>query len=152
MKILKEDVMGISDFYLEGNLDYTDKQIDDALIKNIDKCNYKVSSLVLADDEILLRTEVDSIINYLDAKTLEEIKLNISFEEDIPFSFNEEKSEELDIDFFNEELDLKELIFELILVNIPFNYSINKNDNVLPEEAFYEEVNQPFAKIFNEKE
>ena len=152
MKILKEDVFGISDFLLEGELDFSDKVIDDALVKSINQCVYTVENLPFDKTETMLRLIVRSEITYLDAKTLEEIILNVDFDEDIPFSFEKEQAEELDIDFFAEELNLELLIYELIMVNIPFNYSENINDKVLSEEVFYDEGNQPFAKIFKKEE
>ncbi|MFV0289112.1 MAG: hypothetical protein ACK5HR_06670 [Mycoplasmatales bacterium] len=152
MKILKEDIQGISNFKLDGILDLTNINTQDALVKSIDTCKYNIQSLVVEENMILLRLEVISIITYLDARTLKEIKMNIDFKEEIPFSFDKDHSNEMDIDYFEEELDLKQLIFELIMINIPFNYSEENSENVLKEEEFYKQNNQPFAKIFEEKE
>ncbi len=147
MKILKEDILGVSDFLLEGEFDFSDREIDDALVKSIKNCNYKITNIPLDKDETLLKVSINSKVNYLDARTLSELILDINFEEDIPFSFNQEQAEELDIDFFEEEIDIKELVFELIIVNIPFNYSKEKNPNVLSEEEFYINENKPFANL-----
>ncbi len=147
MKILKEDILGVSDFLLEGEFDFSDREIDDALVKGIENCNYRITNIPLDENETLLKVSINSKVNYLDARTLNELILDINFEEDIPFSFNQNQAEELDIDFFDEEIDIKELIFELIIVNIPFNYSEEKNPNVLSEEEFYINENKPFANL-----
>ncbi len=147
MKILKEDILGVSDFLLEGDFDFSSREIDDALVKSIIKCNYKIINLPLDKDETLLKVSISSEVKYLDARTLNELTLDINFEEDIPFSFNQEQAEELDIDFFDEEIDIEELIFELIIVNIPFNYSEEKNSKILSEEEFYTNENKPFANL-----
>ncbi len=152
MKILKEDIKGISDFLLEGSLDYKDYNTGDLLVKSIDLCDFKIQNLPLDGNMTLLKLEVKSIITYLDARSLKEIKMNIDFVEDIPFSFNENQSEEMDIDYFGDELNLKHLIFELIMVNVPFNYSEDETSDVLSEDKFYEQSNQPFAKIFEKEE
>lgn len=147
MKILKEDIFGVSDFLLEGKVNFSNRSVDDALIKSVDDCTYKISSILLDNEEILLQLEVKSKVKYLDARTLKELTLDINFKEDIPFSFKKEEAEEMDIDFFDEELDIENLLFELIIVNIPFNYSEEKNPNVLSEEEFYENTNKPFANL-----
>ncbi len=152
MKILKEDILDVPNFSLKGEIDLKDMPTNDALIKSVDKCFYNVKAYVIDKDQVMLNLEVESKVNYLDAKTLNELILDVDFKEDIPFSFNEEQAEQLDIDFFDEEIDLKQLIFDLIMINISFNYSEQSNDRVLSEEDFYKDENQPFAKIFEEKE
>ncbi len=147
MKILKEDILGVSDFLLEGKFDFSNREIDDALVKSIENSSYKITNIPLDENETLLKVSINSKVKYLDARTLNELILGINFEENIPFSFNQDQAEELDIDFFDEEIDIKELIFELIIVNIPFNYSEEKNPNVLSEEDFYINENKPFANL-----
>lgn len=152
MKILKEDIKSVHDFQLSGEIDFSAYPIDDVLIKKIISFKYELISYVIDVDEISINLKATSEILYLDAKTLDELILKLNFQEDIPFSFNKKIADELDIDYFEEELDLELLLFDLLLINIPPNYSENKNDNVFPENHFYESNSNPFKKILKNKE
>lgn len=147
MKFLKEELLSEDGFSKQFNFDFSERKIEDALIQNISKTDVEFNVMLIGDDEILLKINFSTIINYLDARTLDPIKLNIKNEEEIPFSFNKKKSEELEIDFIEEELDADDLVFELILAQIPYNYSENNSDLILSEEHFYEE-GKPFENLF----
>lgn len=147
VKIFKEDIEGIEDYYLEDSLFFDDYKIEDALTEKILDCNFTLKSYPI-DNGVLLDLDITAQVAYLDARTLNNIKLDININESIPFSFSKTQSEELDIDYFDDELNLNDLVFELILVNIPLNYSEEKNSNVLTEDSFNENPNQPFKQIF----
>ncbi len=152
MIIYKEDIEGTYNFSVESEFDFSKAKIEDALIEQIDSCNFRLNVNSINEDEFIFNLKINAMINYLDAKTLDPLKLDLDIDESVPFSFNKDTANELDIDFFDEEIDLKELVLELILVNIPFNYSENTNSNIISEAEFKEENNKPFAQIFNNNE
>ena len=57
------------------------------------------------------------------AKILEKLNVDFKFEDEVLFTDDLQKAQELDIDFTEDEINLEELIWELVLVSIPYNYS-----------------------------
>lgn len=146
MKILREELFDEDVYNLSTRLDYSNEVINDALVKGIANANVEIQGYKVEDDEVVLAINVDSEINYLDSRTLKPLVIPVSFTENVEFTMNQDKAEELDIDYIDKELDLYELVYELIVVNIPFNYTESER-NTPDEEEFYES-NRPFANLF----
>ncbi len=106
------------------NLDLSDFQINDVLIKKIKQVRGNLKVTLSGDDTVLLSFVLNYDVDYLDARTLEKLDLNFDLDDDIMLTSDVKKAEELDIDYVDDEIDIKQLIGELILVNIPFNYSV----------------------------
>lgn len=152
MIIYKEDIEGSYDLSIEDELDFSRVKIEDKLVDKVNSCDFELKVNLLNEEDFIFNLHIITNIDYLDAKTLQSLTLHLDFNEEVPFSFNKDTANELDIDFFDEELNLKELIFELILINIPLNYSENTNVMVISEEEFLNDnQNTPFAQIFNNK-
>lgn len=145
----RDDLFENEKFSRKGQIDFSGRDLPDALAKKIILCEYDLHSFKIEEDEINLHLNVFASLDYFDARTLDLLTLEVSFEEDIPFSSNFEKSTELDIDYFEDNLDLEELIFELILINVPLNYSENSNDLIKKEKDL--DNTNPFKEIFNKK-
>lgn len=132
------------------DLDLTDISINDAIIKQLNYVQGSLDIVLVDNDSIDLIFDVTYNVDYLDARTLEPLVVDFKLQDDIMLTDNQVKAEDLDIDYINEEIDVKTLVSELILVNIPFNYSQapanyavdNQDDNTY----------QPFAGIFGNKE
>ncbi len=132
------------------DLDLTDISINDAIIKQLNHVQGSLDIVLVDNDSIDLIFDVTYNVDYLDARTLEPLVVDFKLQDDIMLTDNQVKAEDLDIDYINEEIDVKTLVSELILVNIPFNYSQapanyavdSQNDNTY----------QPFAGIFGNKE
>lgn len=146
MKIVKDELFGEEQLNLNFELDLSKTEVNDTLVKSILSCNVDLKTYIIENDEVEVSLNVKSEILYLDARTLEELTINVDFSESIPFTSNLEKSKELDIDLILEELDLKQLIEELLIIYIPFNYSESKPINVKTQEEF-ENSNKPFADL-----
>lgn len=132
------------------DLDLTDISINDAIIKQLNRAQGSLDIVLVDNDSIDLIFDVTYNVDYLDARTLEPLVVDFTLQDDIMLTDNQVKAEDLDIDYINEEIDVKTLVSELMLVNIPFNYSQapanyavdSKDDNTY----------QPFAGIFGNKE
>ena len=77
--------------------------------------------------------------------TLENV--DFKFEDEVLFTDDLQKAQELDIDFTEDEINLEELIWELILVNIPYNYSESEKVSTSTQETISNEQ-APFANLF----
>lgn len=148
MILKKEILFGDFNFHEKFNFDYKNKTISDALIKEIGSSIGSVEKYRISDSAISLKIEGIAKVLYLDARTLDELTLEIKVLENVEFSSDKIQAEELDIDYIEEELDLEELIFELIITQIPFNYSENEN-TLIKKEGDFDTDNKPFENLFN---
>lgn len=132
------------------NLDLTDFSINDAIIKQLNRVQGTLDIVLVDNDSIDLIFDVTYNVDYLDARTLEPLVVDFKLQDDIMLTDNQVKAEELDIDYINEEIDVKTLVSELILVNIPFNYSQAPANYAVDSQD--DNTYQPFAGIFGNKE
>ncbi|MGL4588896.1 MAG: hypothetical protein ACRCUP_01485 [Mycoplasmatales bacterium] len=132
---------------IESTQNYESREVSDALVKSINTIDYYVKALAIEFDEYSLEIEFQVNANYLDARTLKELNVNFNFEENIIFTSSEKKSEEFEIELIQEEeLDLDELLFELAVVNMPFNYS-EADSNLFVKEEELEQTSMPFKNL-----
>lgn len=132
------------------DLDLTDISINDAIIKQLNRVQGSLDIVLVDNDSIDLIFDVTYNVDYLDARTLEPLVVDFKLQDDIMLTDNQVKAEELDIDYINEEIDVKTLVSELILVNIPFNYSQAPANYAVDSQD--DNTYQPFAGIFGNKE
>lgn len=132
------------------DLDLTDISIKDAIIKQLNYVQGSLDIVLVDKDSIDLIFDVTYNVDYLDARTLEPLVVDFKLQDDIMLTDNQVKAEDLDIDYINEEIDVKTLVSELILVNIPFNYSQAPANYAVDSQD--DNTYQPFAGIFGNKE
>lgn len=132
------------------DLDLTDISIKDAIIKQLNYVQGSLDIVLVDNDSIDLIFDVTYNVDYLDARTLEPLVVDFKLQDDIMLTDNQVKAEDLDIDYINEEIDVKTLVSELILVNIPFNYSQAPVNYAVDSQD--DNTYQPFAGIFDNKE
>lgn len=132
------------------DLDLTDISINDAIIKRLNRVQGSLDIVLVDNDSIDLIFDVTYNVDYLDARTLEPLVVDFALQEDIMLTDNQVKAEDLDIDYINEEIDVKTLVSELILVNIPFNYSQAPANYAVDSQD--DNTYQPFVGIFGNKE
>lgn len=132
------------------DLDLTDISINDAIIKQLNYVQGSLDIVLVDNDSIDLIFDVTYNVDYLDARTLEPLVVDFKLQDDIMLTDNQVKAEDLDIDYINEEIDVKTLVSELILVNIPFNYSQAPANYAVDSQD--DNTYQPFAGIFSNKE
>lgn len=132
------------------DLDLTDISINDAIIKQLNYVQGSLDFVLVDNDSIDLIFDVTYNVDYLDARTLEPLVVDFKLQDDIMLTDNQVKAEDLDIDYINEEIDVKTLVSELILVNIPFNYSQAPTNYAVDSQD--DNTYQPFAGIFGNKE
>lgn len=132
------------------DLDLTDISINDAIIKQLNRVQGSLDIVLVDNDSIDLIFDVTYNVDYLDARTLEPLVVDFTLQDDIMLTDNQVKAEDLDIDYINEEIDVKTLVSELILVNIPFNYSQAPANYAVDRQD--DNKYQPFAGIFGNKE
>lgn len=132
------------------DLDLTDISIKDAIIKQLNYVQGSLDIVLVDNDSIDLIFDVTYNVDYLDARTLEPLVVDFKLQDDIMLTDNQVKAEDLDIDYINEEIDVKTLVSELILVNIPFNYSQAPANYAVDSQD--DNTYQPFAGIFGNKE
>lgn len=132
------------------DLDLTDISINDAIIKQLNRVQGSLDIVLVDNDSIDLIFDVTYNVDYLDARTLEPLIVDFTLQDDIMLTDNQVKAEDLDIDYINEEIDVKTLVSELILVNIPFNYSQAPANYAVDSQD--DNTYQPFAGIFGNKE
>lgn len=132
------------------DLDLIDISINDAIIKQLNYVQGSLDVVLVDNDSIDLIFDVTYNVDYLDARTLEPLVVDFKLQDDIMLTDNQVKAEDLDIDYINEEIDVKTLVSELILVNIPFNYSQAPANYAVDSQD--DNTYQPFAGIFGNKE
>lgn len=132
------------------DLDLTDISINDAIIKQLNYVQGNLDIVLVDNDSIDLIFDVTYNVDYLDARTLEPLVVDFKLQDDIMLTDNQVKAEDLDIDYIHEEIDVKTLVSELILVNIPFNYSQAPANYAVDSQD--DNTYQPFAGIFGNKE
>ncbi len=128
-------------------IDFSKREITDALLKqiNISKINCNVT--LIDNDEALVKVDCNFNAKCLDARNLELLNVNFNFQEEVFFTNNLQKAQELDIDFTKDSIELEELIWELMLVSIPYNYSKEAKSTTFIEEELNSEQ-KPFANLF----
>lgn len=126
---------------------FSDRDTRDALLKQVNDVNVEYNAYIIEPKDVHVSLDVKFNVDYLDAKTLDPLKVDFNFKEEVLFTTDLQRAEELEIDHFVENIDLTELIWELILVTVPYNYSENESKNTITEEAATEQ--QPFANLFN---
>ncbi len=133
----------------EKTINFSDRETKDALLKQVNDVNVRYSAYIIEPKDVHVSLDVDFAVDYLDAKTLEPLKVNFNFNEEVLFTTDLQRANELEIEHFIEEIDLTELIWELILVTVPYNYSENNSKNTITEQEAQEQT--PFANLFNKK-
>ncbi len=133
----------------EKTINFSDRKTKDALLKQVNDVNVRYSAYIIEPKDVHVSLDVDFAVDYLDAKTLEPLKVNFNFNEEVLFTTDLQRANELEIEHFIEEIDLTELIWELILVTVPYNYSENNSKNTITEQEAQEQT--PFANLFNKK-
>ncbi len=133
----------------EKTINFSDRKTKDALLKQVNDVNVRYSAYIIEPKDVHVSLDVDFAVDYLDAKTLDPLKVNFNFNEEVLFTTDLQRANELEIEHFIEEIDLTELIWELILVTVPYNYSENNSKNTITEQEAQEQT--PFANLFNKK-
>lgn len=151
MKIEKSAFENNNKIEIKEKFNYSDIEIKDALVNEVTSAEIYAVAEKIGKEDYLIKIEYKPTIKYLDARSLKELTLYFQYEDEVMFSSDFKKAEELEIDYFEESIDLKQLILELIILNLPMNYSVEKPYNFYDES---EEVIQknPFAEIFEKKE
>ncbi len=128
-------------------LNFSDRDTEDALLKQVNDAHISFNAYIIEPKDVHVSFSVDFNVDYLDAKTLDPLKVDFNFDEEVLFTTDLQRAEEMEFEFFEEEIDLTELIWALILVTVPYNYSENKSEHTISEV----EANQqtPFANLFN---
>ena len=132
---------------LKEDIDFSSREVDDALLKKVNRASVTVNVTLIENNEALINIDCVSNVEYLDARTLEQLNVNFMFQEEVLFTDDLQKAQELDIDFTEDEINLEELIWELILVNIPYNYSESEKVSTSTQETNSNEQ-APFANLF----
>lgn len=133
--------------YLEISFieNYENRDCTDALIQSVNKAEVSLKAYLIDEIDVHLSLEVSYDVNYLDAINLDELLLVRKFEEEVLFTSNQARADEMDIDLFDKEIDISDLVFQLILVDIPFNYT-EQIRNPKSEEEITSSYN-PFADL-----
>lgn len=131
----------------EATLNFSDRDTEDALLKQVNDAQVSFDAYIIEPKDVHVSLSVDFNVDYLDAKTLDPLKVDFSIDEEVLFTTDLQRAEEMEFEFFEEEIDLTELVWALILVTVPYNYSENESTYTISEE----EANQqtPFANLFN---
>lgn len=132
----------------EFSVNYTDREVDDALLKKVHDVNVSFNAALVDTNEVHVNLDVKYNVDYLDARNLEPLNVDFNFQEEVLFTNDLQKAEELDIDTIEDELDLSDLVWELILVSVPFNYSEAKKLVTDEEVDLDNNEQQPFANLF----
>ncbi len=135
---------------LSEKVDYSNRECEDALLERVNFANIDVDAYLVEDSEVHLTINVVYDFDYLDALNLCELHLSFEFEEKVLFTNDQKKAEELDIDYFQEEIDIDELVWNLILVDVPFNYSEARDNSDVMKESDLDDHDtyNPFSEIF----
>ncbi len=128
-------------------INFKNRDTEDALLKQVNDVNVTYNAYVIEPKDVHVSINVDFNVDYLDANTLDPLKVDFSFDEEVLFTTDLQRAEELECDYFEEEIDLTELIWQLILVSVPYNYSENGSKDTISEEQANEQM--PFANLFN---
>ncbi len=131
----------------ETTISFKDRATEDALLKQVNDAHISFNAYIIEPKDVHVSLSVDFNVDYLDAKTLDPLNIDFNFDEEVLFTTDLQRAEEMEFEHFEEEIDLTELIWALILVTVPFNYSENDSSQTISEE----EANQqtPFANLFN---
>ncbi len=151
MKLSFEELRKADNHTYNLDLDLSNIKIDDALIKQINEVKGSLNIMMVDSDSMLFKLDADYNVDYLDARTLNPLKLDFSIVDDLMLTSSESKAIELDIDLIeDDEIDVDQLVFELIMVNIPFNYS--ESEDVKKDNPDEENVYHPFKNLLTEEE
>ncbi len=133
----------------EVQVDYSNRQTNDALLKRVNNAMVSYNAYIIEPKDVHISLNVDFNVDYLDAKTLDPLNVDFNFTEEVLFTTDLQRADELEIEHFVDEIELTELVWELILVTVPYNYSENEAKNTITEEEASEQ--RPFANLFNKK-
>lgn len=133
---------------LQEKINMSNRDTNDALIKQINYIDAKVDAFMISSGEISIKASYVVNTNYLDARTLRELVLDFEYEEEMLFTTNRNKEIELSIDYVSVEINLDDILFALALVNLPINYSLDENEKIIKESEMQEFVNRPFEEVF----
>ncbi|MGL5021525.1 MAG: YceD family protein [Mycoplasmatales bacterium] len=132
----------------KGEFNFQDKNVSDALLKRVNNVAVFYNATLVDKDEVHLNIDVKYNVEYLDARTLEPLNVDFNFQEEVLFTNDLQKANELDIDYIDEEISLEQLVWELILVSVPFNYSQSKPSTPIETMNVKDDEHQPFADLF----
>lgn len=134
---------------INDTMDFSDREVEDALIERINSVKVNVNAIDMENDEYHLSIDYSASVKYLDARNLKPLDLTFDFHDDVVFSSDFQKAEEFELEYFEgEEIVLDDLIFALSCVSIPLNYS-EDNSGKIKKESELQFENKPFADIFN---
>ena len=137
--------------FIEQNvdLDLKEHEVIDALLKKINHVKGLIKISYLGTNQYLVDLDIMYNVEYLDARSLKPLNLDFDLNDSFMFSDDINMANELDIDYVENELDVDYLLKELIIVSVPFNYSIEKKiERKIEEENEY----KPFLNIKNKEE
>ena len=139
-----------SKLYISNKIEFNfqDKNVSDALLKRVNNVAVSYNASLVDKDEIHLNIDVKYNVEYLDARTLEPLNVDFNFQEEVLFTNDLQKANELDIDYIDEEISLEQLVWELILVSVPFNYSQAEPSTPIEINNVKDDEHQPFANLF----
>lgn len=145
-----ESVKNEINFERNFNFDFSKRETNEVLLKKVTEVSGTINAYVVGNYEINVVVSGSYKAVYLDARTLSPLNVEFQIDDNLMFTNQLNIAEDLDIDFIEDEIEVSELIWELIIMSCPFNYSEEKNDQILPEKQMDE--NFPFADLFKEKE
>lgn len=136
--------------FFEERLDFSNVKYDEVLLKTINYADIKVDAYLIDNIDVHVKFNIKYNIIYLDAYDLKELDLSFTIDESTIFTSDLQRSTDYDYDFFETDINIKEIIEALILVDIPLNYSEHK-ENFRDSFVEEEQLATPFADIFNKK-
>lgn len=146
MKIKFEQLKEILKISHQEKFDFSANKINDALLKKINWAEVNLMAFLVDETDISINIKINYNIDYLDARNLEPLVLNFKIDDQILLTTDLQKAKELDLDHFTDEIDVEQLIWELIIINVPFNYS--KAQPLTASHDDSDVINFPFANAF----
>lgn len=148
MKIKFEEVSKNKSLSDKQRFEYNIVNETEVLFKKLNYSDVIFDAYMFDKDVLALSFKVSYNVLYLDSYTLDPIDLTNEFDEQIFFTNDLQKSIDYEYEYSeNEEIDFKELVKDLIYVDVPLSYSEAKDLFVDVEDE--NEVISPFANLFN---
>ena len=145
MKITIDQLKDVGGLHEVINLNYASMELNEVLLKKVNSAEVEVSAYLVGTEEIHLKLDVEYNVQYLDSVDLKELNLTFNFEEQVIFSKNQQSAVEFDYEDYIKEIDVIDLVWNLIIVDVPLNYTEHKFDVL---EVLEEPTNTPFADLF----
>ena len=104
------------DYFIEGDIDFSNAPVDKGHIKEIKSCHVKVTGNDY-DDLFVATLKVDAEVIGTCSYTLEDVPLKIKTTATLNFTFDEEDDELIHID--NPIFDIDEFVYSIIISEVP---------------------------------